>query len=210
MIYLYRYFIAKIYKHKFLKNWKRNNLHNRVTPGNIFPQNIVKVGKQSYGELWVYSFGSPNESLKIGNFCSIASDVKFILGGNHSMNTFSTFPFRYYFNNKECEAKSKGPIIVEDDVWIGTCSIILSGVTLGKGTIIGAGSVVTKSTNPYSIVAGNPARLIKMRFNESITNALISIDFDNIAEKNITTLLPKLYDTLSEKLIIEIKRDLEI
>lgn len=55
------------------------------------------------------------------------------------------------------------PVIVEDDVWIGTRVIILGGVKIGKGSIIGAGSVVTKSIPPYSIVAGNPAKIIKSR-----------------------------------------------
>lgn len=58
------------------------------------------------------------------------------------------------------------PIIIEDDVWIGANAIILSGVTIGEGAIIGAGSVVTKNVEPYTIFAGNPAKKIKMRFTE--------------------------------------------
>ena len=78
---------------------------------------------------------------------------------------------------------SKGPIVIEDDVWIGFGSIILSGVKLSQGTVVGAGSVVTKSTDPYSIVAGNPAKLIKKRFSDEIIKRLINIDLSNVLLK---------------------------
>lgn len=67
---------------------------------------------------------------------------------------------------------SKGNIIIGDDVWIGSNSVILSGVTIGRGSIIGAGSVVTMNIPNYSIVAGNPARVIKSRFSNEIVDYL--------------------------------------
>ena len=193
--------------------WRNMNLHNQTFVTNTinetyFPKDKVKVGKHSYGPLCVHHFGTSGENLVIGNYCSISFGVKFILGGNHSTSTFSTFPFRYYFNNQECEAWSKGSIIIEDDVWIGTDAIILSGVKLGKGTIVAAGSVITKSTLPYSLIAGNPAKLIKMRFDDAIIKVLMDIDFGKIDEKRIKGLLPKMYMPLNETQILEIKNEL--
>jgi acetyltransferase-like isoleucine patch superfamily enzyme len=186
--------------------WRKLNPHNYTHVANpisteFFPIEKVKVGKYSYGPLCVHSFGTDNENLVIGSFCSISFGVKFILGGNHSMNTFSTYPFRFYYDNKKNEAKSKGPIIIEDDVWIGTDSTILSGVKLGKGTIVAAGSIVTKSTLPYSLVGGNPAKLIKMRFEDSIIKKLMEIDFNCFNENNINSLLNNMYEPLSENYI---------
>ena len=208
MIILNSFISAKIRKYISQRNWRKKNRHNLTTSRTLFKQNLVTVGKHSYGSLWVQNFGSSNESLKIGNYCSIGDDVKFILGGNHSINTFSSFPFKYYFNNQECEAISKGPIILEDDVWIGTNTIILSGVILGKGTIVGAGSVVTKSTKPYSIIGGNPAKLLRMRFDETIINSLMDFDFENINEAKIKSLLNLMYQPLNEKIIESLKQQL--
>jgi virginiamycin A acetyltransferase len=193
--------------------WRRLNAHNYTFAANsidemTFPVDKVRVGKYSYGPLCVHHFGNKNEKLIVGYYCSISKGVKFILGGNHSINTFSTFPFRFFFNNQEYDASTKGPIIVEDDVWIGTDSIILSGVTLGKGTIVAAGSIVTKSTLPYSVIGGNPAKLIKKRFDDDLIKLLLDIDFSKIDEKKIHGLLPKLHMPLDGKILLEIKSEL--
>lgn len=208
----YNIYINSLNNFKIKKKWRNLNKHNSTFIANsdnetYFPFGKVTVGKFSYGPLIVHHFGSINEKLVIGNYCSISHGVKFILGGNHSLNTFSTFPFRYYYN-QECEAWSKGPIIVEDDVWIGTDSIILSGITLGKGSVVAAGSVVTKSSLPYSIIGGNPAKLIKMRFDEEMIRGLIGVDFEKIDEKKIPFTLLKLSMPLNKKLLTEITNDI--
>jgi len=210
---IYYKYVFRMKMARIQGSWSYHNLHNYTTIGNtindmFFPLDKVIVGKGTYGPLCVHHFGNPDEKLKIGNYCSISIGVKFILGGNHSITTFSTYPFRKFFYNGECEAWTKGPIIVEDDVWIGTDAIILSGVRLAKGTVIAAGSVVTKSTEPYSIVAGNPAKKIKIRFDQAIINALMDINFEIIDEKRILNLLPKLYMPLNEKILTEIKNEL--
>jgi len=168
-------------KRKISKKWVEKNAHNFTKVGNEinelpFPLDKVTVGNYTYGALKVFSYDSMDEMLKIGSFCSIAPNVKFILGGMHHSNHISTYPFKAYFKQIS-ESFSKGPIIVEDDVWIGTDSIVISGVNIARGTIIGAGSVVTKSTVPYSIVGGNPARLIKYRFSAEIIDKLLLIDY---------------------------------
>lgn len=142
--------------------------------------NAVTVGRYTYGNLDVKSWGNSSEKLVIGSYCSIADDVMFILGGNHEYKYFSTFPVRRKLLQEESETTTKGPIIVADDVWIGMGVKILSGVHIGQGAVIGAGSVVTKNVDPYTIVAGNPAKVIKQRFDRSIVEKLIKIDFSNI------------------------------
>ena len=97
---------------------------------------------------------------------------------------------------------SKGNIIVEDDVWIGSNCVILSGVKIGKGSIVGAGSVVTKDVEPYSIVGGSPAKLIKYRFSAEIITALNKIDYSKITKETYFK-HKELFDLNNEKQILE-------
>ena len=190
----------------FRRKWRKLNNHNYTYPRNIFPIDIVKVGKYSYGPLNVRTWGAENERLIIGNFVSIAEDVLFILGGNHNMNTFSTYPFKVMVLGEKREAWSKGPIIVEDDVWIGTRAIILSGVRIGKGAVIAAGTVVTKDIPPYAIVGGNPAKIIKFRFEQDVINELMNVDLAKIDKNFISTNIDLLYDNEAiEKIIHKLK-----
>ncbi|HCA43318.1 MAG TPA: chloramphenicol acetyltransferase [Bacteroidetes bacterium] len=120
----------------------------------------------------LYHFDFIGDKLIIGKFCAIASGVKFIMnGGNHLTDSLSTYPFEIFggewkdaMNGKEYPYK--GDTVVGNDVWIGYESVIMPGVKIGNGAIIGAKSVVTKDVEPYSVVAGNPAKEIKKRFSE--------------------------------------------
>ena len=110
--------------------------------------------------------------VRIGAFCSIASNVV-IQEYNHAMDRVTTYSiFSHIFDQKVEEIVSKGAIIIEDDVWIGSNAVVLSGVKIGRGSIVGAGSIVTKSIPPYSIVAGNPAKIIKRRFSDNTIQKL--------------------------------------
>jgi acetyltransferase-like isoleucine patch superfamily enzyme len=122
--------------------------------------------------------------MEFRNNSSIAGNVNFVLGGMHDYNKVTTFPFKKIKKNI-IESFSKGPIIVEDDVWIGFGSTVLSGVTLGQGSIIAAGSVVVKSTEPYSIYGGNPAKLIRYRFDTETIKGLLKLDFNVINQSEI-------------------------
>jgi len=195
--------LGKLKLFLFKKKWKRVNKHNFTNPRNVFPIQRVEVGKYSYGPLNVRTWEAENEKLIIGNFVSIAEDVLFILGGNHNIETFSTYPFKVMFQGDKQEAWSKGPIIVEDDVWIGARSLILSGVTIGKGAIIAAGSVVTKNVPPYSIVGGNPAKIIRFRFEDDIIKELLEIDYSKIDKKFVLDNIDHLYNKKSLKVIID-------
>lgn len=165
---------------KFRKQWRKSNLNNKTTVQRIFPIDKVSVGRNTYGELCVYSWGSSEEKLVIGSYCSIASFVEIMLGGNHNYSVLSTYPFHVWILGTNVEAQSKGSIVIDDDVWIGQSSMIMSGVHIGQGAIVGARSVVTKNIPPYAIVGGNPARVIKFRFSDDIIKILIKIDFSQL------------------------------
>ncbi|MBK7512424.1 MAG: CatB-related O-acetyltransferase [Chloracidobacterium sp.] len=137
----------------------------RLFLSSIFGLDKINVGRNSYGPLNVQMVKNPNQRLVIDDFVSIAPEVLFILGGNHQHQTLSTFPFaEFVLNNSDLEPPelSKGPILIKDDVWIGTRATIMSGLTIGQGAIVAAGSVVVKDVPPYSIVAGTPAKVISI------------------------------------------------
>ena len=160
-----------LYCKKELRKWRESNTHNNtflVKP--LFDANCVTVGKGSYGPIDV-EMSRHDINLKIGSFCSIANDVKFVLSAEHPTKFISTYPFKVLCTKTaECEALSKGDIIVDDDVWVGYRATILSGVHIGQGAVIAAGAIVTKDVEPYQIVAGIPARPIKYRFDQELRN----------------------------------------
>lgn len=191
------------------KYWNRRNRHNQVTIFNIRRSKIadlkkIIVGNKSYGAIEPRFFGAKNEGLIIGNYVSIATGSKFILGGNHPYKGFSTFPFKVKCLGEKVEATTKGPIIVEDDVWIGENVVVMSGVTIGQGAIVAAGSVVTKDVEPYSIVGGNPAKLIKYRFSQNIIDKLQVLDFRNLNNQKIIDNAEILYSELNANNVDEI------
>ena len=122
------------------------------------------------------------------------------------MDAVTSFPIERFFLSGIDEAWSKGPIIIEDDVWIGMNAIILSGVHIGQGAVISAGAVVTKDVEPYSIVGGNPAKLIKYRFDASLREKLQLVNFERIDEELIKENESIFIGTVSEKKIDEILR----
>jgi acetyltransferase-like isoleucine patch superfamily enzyme len=172
---------------KFAVEWQKHNRHNFTRPSVHFKMDAVHVGKGTYGNLYVVTRDYQNVKLIIGNYCSIADGVKFLLSGNHQYDIISTYPYELLVLNSRGReagiAVSKGNIIVGDDVWIGASAIICSGVAIGRGAIVAAGAVVTKDVEPYAIVGGNPAKLLKYRFNENIREKLKTIDIEKIFEK---------------------------
>jgi len=180
------------------KKWKHFNSHNQTSPENIFPLGIVTVGKHCYGPLEIYSWGEAEEGLIIGSYVSIAYGVKFVLGGNHRMNTFTTYPIKAMFLGEKVDSLSKGKIIVEDDVWIGTDALILSGAHIGKGAIIGARTVVSGNIPAYAVVVGNPGRIIKYRFNNKLIDELKKIDLQNIPDDFFRKNVDLLYKSLTQ------------
>ena len=154
----------------------------------------LDIGVYSYGELNVRMYENEKSILKIGKFCSISTDVVFVLGGRHPYTTLSTFPFDVFMlgvssaNHKESDRNNN--ILVEDDVWIGYGATILSGVKICQGAVVGARSVVTKDVPPYSIVVGNPAKVIKKRFDDEIINELLSfVDYSSLSKEKVSEYL---------------------
>ena len=168
--------------------WRNRNSHNQTVAGSVFDLDKVTVGKNTYGIINMYCESGAPVHLEIGNYVSIAPEVEFLLGEEHTIHTISTYPFKNHFTG-ECEATSKGNIVVNDDVWIGRRATILSGITIGQGAIVAAGSVVTKDVPAYSIVGGVSAKVLKKRFSEELIHKLLNTDitalFDNLNSKEI-------------------------
>lgn len=205
---LYKFLQIVYHQYKLFEKqirWRSKNKHNHTSVENVFSFNNITVGNHTYGPLIVYRWGSINEKLYIGHYCSIASGVKFILGGNHKVTALSTYPWEFFFNEKKLVAESKGPIIVEDDVWIGSDATILSGITIGRGSVIAAGSVVTKSFPPYSIIGGNPARLLKSRFSEEEVGVVKGLDFSKLNAESIKENLPFLTEDIAKYSLDELQ-----
>ena len=113
------------------------------------------------------------DRLVIGKFCAIAEGARFIMNGaNHAMSGFSTYPFNI-FDPETWSKEIRGDTIVENDVWVGMDAVIMPGVRIGNGAIVAAKSVVTHDVPPYAIVAGNAARIVKMRFDEFTVRRLL-------------------------------------
>jgi acetyltransferase-like isoleucine patch superfamily enzyme len=160
----------------FTFQWRSKNKHNSTRPICIFPMGKVSVGKGTYGRLDIETYGTDDARLVIGSYCSIARDVRFLLDGEHDYTHVSTFPFKVMMEMHKCEAKSKGPIIIKDDVWIGEKTLILSGLTIGQGAVVAAGSIVYKDIPPYAIFGGG--KVIKYRFSEKIIQRLLDFNYD--------------------------------
>ncbi|OGT38476.1 MAG: chloramphenicol acetyltransferase [Gammaproteobacteria bacterium RIFCSPHIGHO2_12_FULL_37_14] len=138
----------------------------------------------------LYHFDFIGDQLIIGKFCQIATGVRFIMnGGNHALQGFSTFPFSAFggeWADVPLVADSKGDTVIGNDVWVGNSAIIMPGIHVGDGAIIASNAVVTKHVEPYSIVGGNPAKLIRNRFDEETTQALLKMQWWNWDFKKIT------------------------
>jgi virginiamycin A acetyltransferase len=126
----------------------------------------------------LYAFGP--EKLRIGRFCAIAAGVRFLMpGANHADRGPSTFPFGIFGSPWDTtmdlvmSAPTRGDTIVGSDVWIGYQGLVLPGMTIGHGAIVAAASVVASDVEPYTVVAGNPARVVRRRFDEEDTARLL-------------------------------------
>lgn len=157
-----------------------------------------------------YSFN--NDKLIIGKFCQIAAGVEFIMNGaNHQMNAVSTFPF-YTLEGWNQEVPSisdmpiKGDTIIGNDVWIGQNVTILPGVHIGNGAIIGANSVVGSDVEPYSIVVGNPVKMIRKRLDDELIEIMEKLKWWDKSIEEINNLIPLLTSSDLEKVKKELSK----
>lgn len=128
----------------------------------------------------LYNYDISKVKLIIGKFCAIAAETRFIMTGDHKLDAISTYPFPIFGHGWETafnvsDLPVKGDIVVQNDVWFGYDALIKNGVTIGNGAIIAARAVVVKDVPAYSIVAGNPAKVIKMRFDDNTIQRLEKI-----------------------------------
>ncbi len=153
-----------------------------------------------------YHFDFNGDKLIIGKFCMIASGVSFIMNGaNHLTDSISSYPFAIFGHDWEnaMDGKTyptKGDTIIGNDVWIGHNVTIMPGIQIGDGVIVATNSTVTKNVEPYSIMGGNPAKLIKKRFSEQQIKWLLDTqwwnwDIEKIT-KNVQNLTGKNIETL--------------
>jgi acetyltransferase-like isoleucine patch superfamily enzyme len=186
--------------HQINAIWRQMNPHNETFIEHAegpFDFSKISAGKRSYGPISVLFWGHQDERLTVGHYTSIAREVTFMLGGNHPYHGISTFPFLVKSFGAEREAQTKGPIVVGDDVWIGQKCLILSGVTIGQGAVVAAGSVVSKDVPPYAIVGGNPARVIKYRFSDEVIKEALRINYSLLTEDKIRQCREVLYQPLT-------------
>ncbi len=189
-------------------NFFESPFKGKIIKDHITNPNII-AGKYSYysGYYHGHSFDDcarylmPDrndiDKLIIGSFCSIGSGVSFIMAGNqgHQHSWISSFPFFYMqeveiFNKAIDGFESAGDTVVGNDVWIGTEAIIMSGVKIGDGAVIGSRSVVTKDVAPYTIIGGNPSKIIKSRFSEQHIKMLLEIKWWDWDEEKLSEAIP--------------------
>src|SRR5690242_16726905 len=145
--------------------------------GRLRRRGRIEVGEGSYGTPHVVYFDGDDETrLVIGRYCSVASTSTFLLGGAHPVDRVSMFPFRLRRGlpgaGLDGFPASKGDIVVEDGAWIAHGALVLSGVRIGRGSVVAAGAVVAKDVPPYWIVAGNPAMPIRQRVDDEAVAAI--------------------------------------
>lgn len=159
----------------------------------------------------MYSAGAFNSNrigpgTKIGRYCSFANTVR-IITENHPIQSITTHSISYVRGGGDADRQvvRAGCIEIDDDVWIGSLAIVTPGVRrIGRGAIIGAGSVVTKDVPPYAIVAGNPARQIRLRFDESTIAAIEASRWWELDKKELgrkLSLLPEVTQAVTPALL---------
>lgn len=153
-----------------------------------------KIGNKCYG-LPVVKHPHEKATLNIGTYCSFAENVQIFMGGMHHTDWVTTYLFPAYEEN--CQhidnwALTNGNVTIGNDVWLCANCIILSGVTIGNGAVIANGAIVTKDVPPYAIVAGNPAKLIRWRFDEATRDALQASAWWNWPEQELLNIVDKL------------------
>lgn len=171
--------------------------------------NIV-VGRYSYYSGYYHGHGFDDcarylmpdagaDRLVIGSFCSIGSGAAFIMAGNqgHRNDWISTFPFYFMsevpaFSTAENGYRPAGDTVVGNDVWIGSEAIIMPGITIGDGAVIGTRAMVTRDVEPYAIVGGNPAKLIRKRFEPDAIDKLLQIRWWDWSDDRLAAIMPLL------------------
>lgn len=158
------------------------NRYRRRVLRQLIASGRVTMGAHSYGIPEIRLFDNDDTTrLHIGRYSSIAAGVNILLGGNHPTDRLTTFPIREKLAlpgaGTDGFPSSKGDVVIGNDVWIGFGATVVSGVHIGDGAIIGAGSVIVGDVEPFAIVAGNPARVVRRRFDDDVITRLQALQW---------------------------------
>ncbi len=181
---------------------------------NIIVGDFTYIADSEFERHVTHHYEWNGDKLIIGKFCQIAAGVEFVMNGaNHQMNAVTTFPF-YTLEGWDMDPPAlfdlprKGDTVIGNDVWIGQNAVILPGVRIGDGAIVGANSVVGSDVAPYTIVAGNPAKTLRKRFDEELIDLLLKFRWWDKSIEEINSLIPLLTCSDLEKVRAEIKAKL--
>ena len=166
--------------------WRKHNSHNYTSVNMPFNETQVCVGKKTYGELNINLGTNPKRKVMIGNYCSIAPNVQFIINP-HNYKFFSSWGWQVYeYDERWYGWEKKTSIIVEDDVGIDQGAVILGGSILRQGCVIGAGAVVSGEVPPYAIYVDH--KILKYRFSKLVCEKLERIDYSRIDQDIVNRL----------------------
>lgn len=171
--------------------------HPNITVGEFTYANDFDAPQDWAARLAPYTYAGAPERLRIGKFCQIAHGARFITASaNHSMAGFSTYPFPIFDTSKLDLYKQSftdlPDTVIGHDCWIGHGALILPGARLGHGVIVGAGAVVAGAVPDFAIVAGNPAKVVRMRFAPEVVQALLALAWWDWPLARIEAALPAL------------------
>lgn len=182
-----------------------------ITNPNIIVGDFTYIADSEFESHVTNFYPWSRDKLIIGKFCQIAAGVEFVMNdANHQMNSVSTFPF-YTLEGWDMDAPVasdmpfKGNTVIGNDVWIGQNAVILPGVHIGDGAIIGANSVVGSDIEPYTIVVGNPARILRNRFDDELIDLMLRFKWWNKSIEEIDSLIPILTSSDLETVRKELK-----
>ena len=175
----------------------------------------VHVGEFTYGHEQIILNWCDDSSVEIGKYCSIAANVTIQCGGNHRSEWITTFPFGHdsgtsgQINPVKGHPKKSRGVVIGNDVWIGNNVTIMGGTQIGDGAIIGMNSHVFGEIPAYSIFAGNPAKLVRYRFDPDMIEDLLNLNWWTYPHERILKAASKLCQEPTKISIAEIKVILE-
>ena len=179
---------------------------------NIIVGDFTYIADSEFESHVTHHYDFIGDKLIIGKFCQVAAGVEFVMNGaNHQMNAVSTFPF-YTLEGWDMKPPAasdmpfKGDTAIGNDVWIGQNATILPGVHIGDGAIIGANSVVGSDVEPYTVVVGNPAKQLRYRFDEELTELLLKFKWWDKPVEEINALIPVLTNSDLDLVKKELKK----
>lgn len=148
----------------------------------------------------LYNHGFSGARLTIGRYCALASGTTFIMpDANHATAGATTYPFPIFGGDwaerlpvEELPVAAKGDTLVGDDVWFGYQSLVMPGVTIGSGAVIGTRAVVTRDVPAYAVVAGNPARVVRRRFDDATVERLLALAWWDWPPEQVMEAIPDL------------------